>query len=129
MNKNKKMTKQTIDFILAFCGKLRKEREEEKLGRGKWENIEGSYITFTMLMGIYKVLINEGYTREHLNNFFFFDDEPDKHKEQTEKACEVYHILTGWKDPSRAIKEFFNENPAGIKLRMEIDKLSEKFNQ
>jgi len=91
MNKNKKMTKRTIDYILAFCNELRKETKRADLGIDIWKEVDKAYITRTMLTGIYKVLINEGYTREHLDNYFFFEGDIDKHKKQTEKASKFYH--------------------------------------
>ena len=113
------MTRSTIDFILAFSERLRIAKKDS--------DYEKEYITSTMLSGIYNILINEGYSKEHLDKFFFNDDYPNIHKKLTEKACKFYH--TNRKNSSKVIEEFFNENPAGIKLRKEIDKLSEKFNQ
>ncbi len=113
------MTRLTINFILAFSERLRiakKDRDDDT-----------EYITSTMLSGIYNILIYEGYTKEHLDNFFFFGNEPNKHKEWTDQAYKFYY--TKLKNSSKIVEEFFNENPAGIKLRKEIDKLSEKFNQ
>ncbi len=119
------MTRLTINFILAFCNELKTEIEEERSGKGIWEKVDKAYITRTMLSGIYNVLIYEGYTKKHLDNFFFFDDEPNKHKEWTDQAYKFYY--TKLKNSSRVVEKFFNEDPAGIKLRKEIDKLSEKF--
>ncbi|MBA7547144.1 hypothetical protein ES705_39546 [subsurface metagenome] len=113
MNKNRKMTRQTIDFILAFSERLRIAEKDH--------DDDTEYITSTMLNGIYNILINEGYSKEHLDKFFFNDDYPNIHEKLTKKACEFYHI--GRKDPSKVVEEFFNENPRGIKLRKEIDKL------
>ena len=127
MNKNRKMTRKTIDFILALCDELKKEIEKWDLGLEDNITVDKGYMTQTILSLIYKVLINEGYTKKHLDNYFFFEGEPDKHKKRTEKACKFYH--TNQKNSSRVIEEFFGENPAGIKLRKEIDNLSEKFNQ
>ncbi|MBA7544844.1 hypothetical protein ES705_37205 [subsurface metagenome] len=126
MNKNKEMTKRTIDFILVICDELKKEIEKEKLGNDIPEEIDKVYMTQTILSVIYKILINEGYTKKHLDNFFFFEGEPDKHKERTSKACTFYHA--NQKNSSMVIEEFFYEDPAGIKLRKEIDNLSENFN-
>ena len=121
MNKNRKMTRQTINFILAFC-----ERRRIAKNDGDYDK---EYITSTMLSVIYNVLINEGYTKKHLDNFFFFEGEPDKHKKRTEKACK-FRYLSDWPEPIKnRIEKFFYEDPAGIKLRKEINNLSEKFNQ
>jgi len=126
MNKNRKMTRQTINFILAFC-------ERRRIAKNDGDYAE-EYITSIMLSGIYNVLINEGYTRKHLNNFFFFEGESDKHKKRTEQAYK-FRYSSDWpepirnrKNPSKVVEEFFNEDPAGIKLKKEIDNLSEKFN-
>ncbi|MBA7564003.1 hypothetical protein ES695_09510 [Candidatus Atribacteria bacterium 1244-E10-H5-B2] len=128
MNKNKKITRRTIDLILAVSDKLRREMEHwEITGEKDIQDIGGGYIYSVMLNFAYNILVKEGYSEKYLDEFFFNEGELDKHKEWTEKARKFYHI--GRKDPSRAIKEFFNENPAGVKLRMEINKLSEKFNQ
>ena len=133
MSKDRKITRQTIDFILAFCEKLRSEKDHwEHTGEKDIQDVAGGYITSSMLMGIYNILINEGYTKKHLDNFFFFGDEPNKHKKWTEKACKFY--LRG--DPGynkyteeKKIEDFFYKTIRGTKLRKEIDKLSEKFNQ
>ncbi|GAI28061.1 unnamed protein product [marine sediment metagenome] len=123
MDKNKKMTRKTIDFILAFCDELKKEREKWDLGLEDNITVDRGYITQTILSLIYKVLINEGYSRKHLDNFFFFEGEPNKHKERTLKACKFYH--TNQKNSSRGVGDFFYKDPRGIRLREEIDKLSE----
>ncbi|MBA7537878.1 hypothetical protein ES705_30149 [subsurface metagenome] len=133
MDKNREMTKQTIDFVLAFCEKLRSEKDHwEHTGEKDIQDVAGGYITSKMLMGIYNILINEGYTKKHLDNFFFFDSESNKHKEWTKEACKLY--LRG--DPGynkyteeKKTEDFFYKTIRGIKLRKEIDKLSEKFNQ
>lgn len=124
MDKNRKMTRKTIDFILAFCDELKKEREKWDLGIEDNINVDRGYITQTILSLIYKVLINEGYSRKHLDNFFFFEGEPDKHKKRTEKVCKFYH--TNQENSSRGVEDFFYKNPRGIKLRKEIDELSEE---
>jgi len=124
MDRNRKMTKKTIDFILCLCDELKKEIEKEKLGNDISEEVDKVYMTQTILSLIYKILLDEGYSRKHLNEFFFFEGEPNKHKEMTEKASKFYH--TNQKNSSRVIEEFFGENPAGIKLRKEIDNLSER---
>lgn len=118
MKRSRRLNKRSIDYILAFCEKLKKEREAWECGREKDIAVDRGYITSTMLMGIYNILINEGYTKKHLDNYFFFDCEFNKHKERTKGACEFYHI----NQPSE-IERFFNEDPAGIKLRREIDNL------
>jgi len=118
--RNRKLTSRSIDFILAFCEKLRVDIRNTDNGKADLEVDEG-YITKTMLNGIFNVLINEGYSRKHLNNFFFFEGEPNKHKEMTEEACKFY--LPGHKKYSKIIEDFFYKNPGGIKLREEIDKL------
>jgi len=110
------MTRQTIDFILAFSERLRIAKKDL--------DYDKEYITSTMLNGIYNILINEGYHKEHLDKFFFNDDYPNIHKKLTEKAYKFYH--TNRENSSKIIEKFFNEDPAGIKLRMEIDKLSKK---
>lgn len=115
------MTRLSINFILAYSQRL----EEEKRDR----NYDEEYITQTMLNGIYNVLRFEGYSKKYLDKFFFCEGYPNMHKEQTKKACKFYHYIFNRKNPSKVVEEFFNENPAGIKLRKEIDKLSEKFNQ
>jgi len=122
-NRNRKLTGYSIDFILAFCEKLRTDRRNTDNGKADLKVDEG-YITQTMLSGIYNILINEGYSREHLNNFFFFEGEPNKHKEMTEEACKFY--LPGHKRYSNIIEDFFYKNPRGIKLRKEIDKLNKE---
>lgn len=127
MNKNRKLTRLSIDFILAFCEKLKEEIEAFDQGAKKIEDIDEGYITQTMLNGIYNILINEGYTKKHLDNFFYFEGELNKHKKMTEEACKFY--LPGHKKYSKIIEDFFYKNPGGIKLRKEIDKSSEKFNQ
>lgn len=124
MNKNRKLTRFSKDFILAFSEKLRKE---EKNWICRPDQVYQGYITSTMLNGIYNVLINEGYSKEHLDKFFFNEDYPNKYKEWTKEACKFYFINR--ENSSKVIEEFFNQDPAGIKLRKEIDKLSEKFNQ
>jgi molybdopterin-guanine dinucleotide biosynthesis protein len=119
MNKNRKMAKLTIDLILAFSERFRiakKDRDDDT-----------EYITSTMLSGIYNVLIYEGYSKEHLDKFFFNDDYPNTHKERTDQVYKFYY--TKLKKSSKTVEEFFNEDPAGIKLRKEIDRSSEKFNQ
>jgi len=122
------MTRKTINFILAFCEKLRSEKDHwEHTGEKDIQDVAGGYITSTILSAIYNILIYEGYTKKHLDNFFFFDDEPNKNKEWTDQAYKFYY--TKRKNSSRVVEKFFNEDPAGIKLRKEIDKLSEKFNQ
>ena len=75
--RNRKLTRQSVDFILAFCDELRRETERADLGKDIWEKVDKAYITRTMLSGIYNILINEGYTKKHLDNFFFFEGEPD----------------------------------------------------
>ena len=109
------MTKLTIDFILAFSERLRIAKKDN--------DYEKEYITSTILSGIYNVLINEGYPKEHLDKFFFNDDYPNTHKERTEKAYIFYRIDR--KNPSKVIEEFFYKDPWGIKLRKEIDKLNQ----
>lgn len=118
MNKNRKLTRFSIDFILAFSEKLRKEIEDWECGRKNDIVVDKGYITQTMLNGIYNILINEGYSKKHLDKFFFNDDYPNTHKELTKKACKFYHI-----NQTSEVERFFNEDPAGIKLRKEIDKL------
>ncbi|MBA7513957.1 hypothetical protein ES705_09464 [subsurface metagenome] len=127
MNRNRKMTKLTTDFILAFSEKLRILKKNR--------DYEEQYITSTMLSGIYNVLINEGYSKAYLDGFFFDDDHPNIHKEWTEQAYK-FRYSSNWPEPirnrknsSKIIEGFFNEDPSGIKLRKEIDKLSEKFDQ
>ncbi|MBA7549523.1 hypothetical protein ES705_42010 [subsurface metagenome] len=107
MSKNRKMAKETINFILALSEKSRREK-------GNDITVDKEYIAFTILSGIYKVLVNEGYSKKHLDRFFWCDDSPDTHIDR--------------KNFSKIVEEFFNEDPRGIKLRKEIDKLSEKFN-
>jgi len=126
MKKTRKLTKLSIKFILAFCDELRREREKEKIGKGVLEDVNKAYITQTMLSGIYNVLINEGYSKKHLDNYFFFQGEPNKHKELTEEANRFY-----FKDQVLypRVRDYFYRDPRGIRLRKEIDKLSEKFNQ
>ncbi|GAI83637.1 unnamed protein product [marine sediment metagenome] len=127
MNKNKKMTKQTIDFILAVSDKLRREMEHLKItGEKDIQDISGGYIYSVMLNFAYNILVKEGYCRRNLNEFFYNEGEPDKHKELTEKACIFYRIDR--KNSSKVIKKFFDEGP-GRKLKKEIDKLSGNFNQ
>ena len=129
MNKNRKMTRKTIDIILALCDELKKEIEKWDLGLEDNITVDKGYMTQTILSLIYKVLINEGYTKKHLDNFFFFEGEPDKHKKRTEKVCK-FRYLSDWPEPIKnRIEKFFYGDPAGIKLRKEIDNLSEKFNQ
>ncbi len=123
MDRNKKMKRKTIDFILALCDELKKEREKWDLGLEDNITVDKGYMTQTILSLIYKVLINEGYTKKHLDNFFFFEGEPNKHEERTSKACTFYH--TNQKNSSKVIEEYFYEDPAGIKLRREIDKIGE----
>lgn len=119
--KNNKLTRRSIDFILAFCDELRRERENADLGKDIWKEIDKAYITQTMLSGIYNILINEGYSKKHLDNFFFFEGEPNKHKEMTEEANHFYfHSQVKY---SEKIEDFFYKDPRGIKLREEIDKL------
>lgn len=120
MKRNRKMTRQTIDFILAYSQKLKEEMRNCDRGKKDITCDEG-YITRTMLMGIYNVLINEGYPKKHLDNFFFFEGEPNKNKEWTEQACKFY--FRNRRNFSKIVERFFNEDPAGIKLRKEIDKL------
>jgi hypothetical protein len=122
MDRNRKMTKRTIDFILAVSESLRREMEHLKItGEKDVQDISGGYIYSVMLNFAYNILVKEGYSEKHLDEFFYNEGEPDKHKEWTEKARKFYHIDR--KDPSKVVEEFFNEDPAGIKLRKEIDKL------
>ncbi|MBA7555281.1 hypothetical protein ES705_47939 [subsurface metagenome] len=225
MDRNRKMKRKTIDYILALCDELKKEIEKEKLGNDIPEEVDKVYMTQTILSVIYKIMLDEGYPRKHLSDYFFFEGEHDKHKEMTEKASKLYHadleiksrkkidglsdyvnknremkrktidfiaafaeklrkarenkeydeeyifltmlkfaytIMTkegylgeyldefffhdeypdieyqtygewrkhiAWEDSKKVVEEFFYRNPRGIKLRKEIDKLSEKFNQ
>ncbi|MBA7560500.1 hypothetical protein ES695_03525 [Candidatus Atribacteria bacterium 1244-E10-H5-B2] len=119
--RNRKLTRQSVDFILAFCDELRRETERADLGKDIWEKVDKAYITRTMLSGIYNILINEGYTKKHLDNFFFFEGEPDKNREMTEKANSFY--FPGQSKRSKIVEDFFQKDPRGIKLRKEIDKL------
>ena len=128
---NRKLTRYSIDYILAFCERLRIIKENENWKYEK-EAINKEYVTFTMLMGIYNILINEGYPKKYLDNYFFFDDEPNKNKEWTKEACKFY--LSG--DPGynkyieeKKIEDFFYKTIRGRKLRKEIDSLSGNFNQ
>ncbi|MBA7524427.1 hypothetical protein ES705_16565 [subsurface metagenome] len=128
MNKNREMTKRTIDLILAVSESLRREMEHLKItGEKDIQDVGGGYIYSIMLNFAYNILVKEGYSEKHLDEFFYNEGEPNKHRERTSKACMFYH--TNQKNSSRVIEEFFGENPAGIKLRKEIDNLSEKFNQ
>jgi len=127
MNKNRKMTRSTIDIILAFCERYRIVKNDGDYAE--------EYITSTILNCIYSILLSEGYTREYLNNFFFFEGESDKHKKLTEKAYK-FRYNSDWpdpignrKNPSSVVEDFFYKDSRGIKLRKEIDKLSENFNQ
>ena len=104
MSKNRKMTRQTINFILALSEKSRREK-------GNDITVDKEYIAFTILSGIYKVLVNEGYSKKHLDKFFWCDDSPDTHIDR--------------KNFSKIVEEFFDEDPRGIKLRKEIDKLNQ----
>lgn len=121
--KSRELTRMSIDFILAFCEKLRTEIKNGDIGKDIWEKVDKSYITQTMLSGIYNILINEGYSKKHLDNFFYFEGEPNKHKEMTEEACKFYLPNHEGKKYSEIIEDFFYRNPGGIKLREEIDKL------
>ena len=107
------MTEQTINFILAFSKKLRIAKEDR--------DDDTEDITSTMLSGIYNVLIYEGYSKEHLDKFFFNDDYPNTHKERTDQVYKFYY--TKLKNSPKVIEEFFYSNPRGVKLRKEIDKL------
>jgi len=125
MDRNRKMTKQTIDFILAVSDKLRREMEHLKItGEKDIQDISGGYIYSVMLNFAYNILVKEGYSKKCLDEFFYNEGEPDKHKELTKKACKFYHI--GQKNPSRVVDDFFYRDPRGIELRKEIDKLSER---
>lgn len=124
--RKRRLNRRSIDFILAFCEKYRGEIKASDRGKKDILDVSGGYITFTMLMGIYNILINEGYTKRHLDNYFFFEGELNKHKEWTEQACKFY--LRG--DPNynkytkeKKVEDFFYETTRGIKLREEIDKL------
>jgi len=135
--KNRKLTRMSIDFILAFCEKLRSEKDHwEHTGEKDIQDVAGGYITSKMLMGIYNILINEGYTKEYLDEIFGWDyldnegrskkRELNKYKKQTEQACLFY--LRG--DPGynkyteeKKIEDFFYKTIRGIKLRKEIDEL------
>ncbi|MBA7480692.1 hypothetical protein ES707_16154 [subsurface metagenome] len=108
MSKNRKMTGQTINFILALSEKSRREK-------GNDITVDKEYIAFTILSGIYKVLVNEGYSKKHLDKFFWCDDSPDTHIDR--------------ENSSKIVEEFFNEDPAGIRLKIAINKLPENFNQ
>ena len=118
MDRNKKMTKQTIDFILAFSEKLRKARENQEY--------DEEYIFLTMLKFAYTVLTKEGYLGEYLDEYFFPDGYPDDIEYKTYGEWKK-HIAR--EDSKNVVEEFFYKNPRGVKLRKEIDKLSEKFNQ
>jgi len=112
MDRDREMKKQTIDFILAICDKLKKEIEKEKLGNDIPEEVDKVYMTQTILSLIYKVLIGEGYTKKHLDNFFFFEGEPDKHKERTEKASKFYHTDLEIKSRKKidGLSDYVNKN-------------------
>ncbi len=134
------MTRQTIDFILAFSEKLRSEKDHWEHTREKdIQDVAGGYITSTMLSGIYNILINEGYSKDYLDEFFgydYLDDkgrikkrELNKYQKWTDQACKFY--LRG--DPvynkyieEKKVEDFFYKTIRGIKLRKEIDKLLEK---
>jgi len=118
MDRNKKMTKQTIDFILAFSEKLRKARENQEY--------DEEYIFLTMLKFAYTVLTKEKYFGEYLDEYFFPDGYPDDIEYKTYGEWKK-HIAR--EDSKNVVEEFFYKNPRGVKLRKEIDKLSEKFNQ
>ena len=107
------MAKETINFVIALSEKSRREK-------GNDITVDKEYIAFTILSGIYKVLVNEGYSKKHLDKFFWCDDRP-------EKAYKFYH--TNLKNSSEIVEEFFNENPAGIRLKTAINKLPENFDQ
>lgn len=107
------MTRESIDFILAFCEKLKGERKAWDRGKEDIQDVGGGYITQTMLSGIYNILINEGYSKKHLDDFFFFEGEPNKHKEWTEKACKFY--LRGQKkNTPQLLKIFFIKIPGEL---------------
>jgi len=72
VNKNRKLTKFSIDFILAFCEKLRTDKRNTDNGKADLKVDEG-YITDTMLSGIFNILINEGYPRKYLDKIFGYD--------------------------------------------------------
>ena len=118
MDRDKEMKRQTIDFILAFSEKLRKARENQEY--------DEEYIFLTMLKFAYTILTKEGYLEEHLDEIFFHDGYPD---DIAYKTFGEWKKHIAWEDSKKVVEEFFYRNPRGVKLRKEIDKLSEKFNQ
>ena len=121
MNKNRKLTRLSIDFILAFSEGLREKIDHWKAtGEKEILDVSGGYIYETMLNFAYNILINEGYPKKHLDEFFYNYGEPDKHKEWTEKACKFYNINR--KTSSEVIEEFFDKN---FKLKKEMEKFGE----
>ena len=124
--KNRKLTRRSIDFILAFCEKFRVNRRNTDNGKEDLKVDEG-YITQTMLSGIYNILINEGYTKKHLDNYFFFEGEPNKNKEWTKEACKFYlHSDPDYNKyiAEKKVEDFFYKSIRGIKLRKEINNLN-----
>ena len=72
MNKNKKITRRTIDLILAVSDKLRREMEHwEITGEKDIQDIGGGYIYSVMLNFAYNILVKEGYSEKYLDEFFF----------------------------------------------------------
>ncbi|MBA7539140.1 hypothetical protein ES705_31419 [subsurface metagenome] len=118
MDRDREMKRQTIDFIFAFSEKLRKARENQEY--------DEEYIFLTMLKFAYTILTKEGYLGEYLDEFFFPDGYPD---DIAYKTFGEWKKHIAWEDSKKVVEEFFYRNPRGVKLRKEIDKLSEKFNQ
>ncbi|MBA7531909.1 hypothetical protein ES705_24135 [subsurface metagenome] len=86
MSKNRKMTKRTIDIILAVSNKLRREMEHwEITGEKDIQDVGGGYIYSVMLNFAYNILVKEGYSEKHLEEFFYNEGVPDRHKKWTEK--------------------------------------------
>lgn len=117
MDRNREMTRQTIDFITAFSEKLSKAKKSKEYGE--------EYIFLSMLKFAFTILTKEGYSEEHLDEFFF----PDIYSDDI-----AYKTYGEWRkhiareDSKKVIEKYFNEGP-GRKLKKEIDKLSGNFNQ
>lgn len=120
--RNRKLTGYSIDFILAYSERWRRKREDWELGLRNEVEGDEQYIISTALGFAYNILINEGFAKKHLDQFFF-EGKPGKYRERTEKAYSFY--FRGLSLTER-IQDFFYRDPKGIKLRREIDNLKKK---
>ncbi|MBA7564868.1 hypothetical protein ES695_07810 [Candidatus Atribacteria bacterium 1244-E10-H5-B2] len=118
MDKNRKMTARTIDYILSFCRRLSRARENREY--------DEEYILFKLLSFAYTILLKEGYVEEHLGEWFFYNGfDPD---DIAYKTYSEWRKHIAQEDSRKVVEEFFN-TPKGRRLKGEINKLSKKFNQ